>query len=114
MPQMKLAYEEDLIEDYRMTSLLCKNHFGNFELARSWDLRFYYTMFVLSLMKAHFPFHFWNHTMRKENSWMWHVGGVDPKPAKTTPCHLFWQNYKLEKNVASFVDGPLPEYLEKS
>jgi hypothetical protein len=72
-----LFHRENRIEDYRMTSLVCKNHFGNFEFATTTP-RFYLAQLFGLFISPHYII--WQlDKMRKECAWMWHVGGIEKK-----------------------------------
>lgn len=91
-PEFSLEKQFDKIEDYRMTSLVCKNHFGNFSF--NWgSIRFWLALPILFVTHAHMYFIFFNQC-RGETAWMWHVGGLGKKPTKDCPTMLLWQCYR--------------------
>lgn len=94
-PEFALEKEWDKIEDYRMTSLLCSNHFGSFEFNLR-SQRFWLAMPIFFLSSAHFVPIVWNMS-RKETAWMWHVGGIEKEPKWDTPCKLLWQVYRRQQ-----------------
>jgi len=101
-PQFTLEYEEDKIEDYRQTSIINPNHFGNFIM--KWNLRLLATCFVHMLCDPHFFLRFYNQAFRRENAWMWHVGGIEKDIAPDCPTKLLWQAFKFNADVESFAE----------
>lgn len=92
----KLVHEEDRTEDYRMTSLISRNHFG-FALYAFQASSFLCSILGLITDPHWFVFHF-DTLVRAhlgyETSWMWHIGGIVPhKPAKDAISKLLWQVY---------------------
>lgn len=94
-PEFALEKEFNKIEDYRMTSLLCPNHFGSFEWNKG-SLRFWLAVPIYFLSSAHFVPIVLNQC-RTETAWMWHVGGIGEKPKDDCPCDLLWQCYRRQQ-----------------
>jgi len=101
-PQFKLKYESDRIEDYRMTSIINPNHFGNFTVEV--NLRFLYQTFVEFLAHPHAGIVWFNAMWRPECCWMWHVGGIKTEIAPDCPTKLLWQAFEFDRNVDSYAD----------
>jgi len=101
-PQFELIYESDRIEDYRMTSVINPNHFGNFVI--DWNIRFIYSLFVEFLAHPHALSVMFNCMFRVESCWMWHVGGVKQTIAPDCPTKLLWQSFKFDPTIDSFAE----------
>uniref|UniRef100_A0A7S0IY72 Methyltransferase domain-containing protein n=1 Tax=Calcidiscus leptoporus TaxID=127549 RepID=A0A7S0IY72_9EUKA len=95
----KLTHEEDRTEDYRMTSLLERNHFGYVKYSGE------PCALVSSLCCLFTDPHFWVFhidavlgLLGLETCWMWHLGGIEPhKPKKDAIAMLLWQVYSKAK-----------------
>merc|ERR1719399_2254111 len=96
-PQFTLEFEENKIEDYRMTSMLNTNHFGSFVF--TWNLRLVYQCFCHLLCDPHFFICFYDTGFRRECAWMWSVGGVEKEISPTCPTKLLWQAYHVNADV---------------
>ena len=92
---LRLTHEEDRTEDYRMTSILERNHFGWIKyslepcalLSSACGLLTDPHFFVLhlDLLRG------W---LGLESAWMWHLGGIKPhKPKPDAIAKLLWQVY---------------------
>lgn len=92
---LQLSHEEDRTEDYRMTSILERNHFGYLRYS------FEPCAIVSSLGALIIDPHFWvfhidaaRGLLGLETCWMWHLGGIVPhKPKEGAIAKLLWQVY---------------------
>jgi len=93
--KLKLSHEEDRTEDYRMTSLLERNHFGYVRYSGE------PCAFVSSLCCLVTDPHFFvlhvdaiRGLLNLESCWMWHLGGIElHKPKEGAIAKLLWQVY---------------------
>lgn len=98
-PNIELVHEEDRTEDYRMTSILDRNHFGWLKYnvclpalvtsAAAFVFDPYATIWHFDMVRAYFGY---------TSAWMWHIGGIDPKGPKGGICALLWQVYRVNAN----------------
>jgi len=90
-----LAHEEDRTEDYRMTSLMERDHFGYVRYSfEPCALLMTLCTFVTDPHWAVFHLDLLRGLMNLETCWMWHMGGVVPhEPAKNAIAQLLWQVY---------------------
>merc|ERR1711861_126340 len=72
-----------------------------------WNLRLLATCFVHMLCDPHFFLRFYNQAFRRENAWMWHVGGIKKDIAPDCPTKLLWQVFKF--NPTADPDEDLPD-----
>ena len=85
---------EDHPEDYRWTSIVNPDHFGNFRV--NWDLRralYAPFMFLTDPFAAHkWVYHAWG-------VWMWSLGGTSRSPdrGRQTACRLKWEVWEAAR-----------------
>ena len=94
--RMRLAHEEDRTEDYRMTSLLERHHFGYLRYSGepcaivsslcSLVTHPHFAVLHVDLLRAE---------LGLETCWMWHLGGIVPhRPRTDAIAQLLWQVYE--------------------
>eukprot|EP00808_Paulinella_micropora_P014295 g19636.t1 len=101
---MKLVMKEDRTEDYRMTSILERDHFGwmlyhvslRALVITLGSLIFdpHMIIYHFDLLRSYFNF---------PNAWMWHLGGIDPKQPRYGIARLFWQAWQLQPDQAALI-----------
>lgn len=93
---MRLRHEEDRTEDYRMTSLLERNHFGY--VRYSGEPCALVSSLCCLVTDPHFAvLHIdaIRGLLGLETCWMWHLGGTVPhKPKPGAIAQLLWQVYE--------------------
>lgn len=93
-----LVHNEDRTEDYRMTSLLNRDHFGYLKhsLTPAGILTSFCSFFT-DPQSLIMHLDFCRSALGLETAWMWHIGGIDKtKPRENSIAKLFWQVYRIK------------------
>eukprot|EP00457_Paulinella_chromatophora_P007758 gb/GEZN01007783.1/.p1 GENE.gb/GEZN01007783.1/~~gb/GEZN01007783.1/.p1 ORF type:complete len:433 (-),score=50.52 gb/GEZN01007783.1/:156-1454(-) len=93
---MPLVLKEDRTEDYRMTSILERDHFG--WMKYHFSLRSLIISVGSLFLDPHmviYHFDLFRTLLGFPNAWMWHIGGIDPKQPRYGICRLYWQAWQL-------------------
>lgn len=90
----KLTHEEDCTEDYRMTSILNRSHFG--WLYPRFTPTTMAALLVGLLVDPHalvLHLDLLQSFLGRETAWMWHIGGISPTPKTGAISAVKWQVY---------------------